>query len=654
MKPALLILLMISFFKEGFAQKPATTSTEKMINESLKNLDPATRKRMLDAMKTDMGRHASSDIASLPSKNDQPIIPSKSISRINALPQKILTDNELALFLKSNFSVVSGKIQASSKDLAGAVINALKLDARNSDPWATAGGGLWIVGENEAALWLMGKASMLFSADANILNTYACFLIQNGGGHLALPILQNLNSHYPGNSTILNNIGQAWFELGDMKNAEKCIDSCLRFFGNHSQGNLTKAVIEESKGNREAATTCAKRSIQQAYSPVKASMLKRLGQTLNADDIHLGQANPEAGYSLGKFMKTDLDFYYSDDDRKALLTRWAGYLEDVSEKISMNNISQQPQSNTNTSVGFNQRTSFLANKANAKVSALFDAYGDFQQRFVDQSTKMDAAFNQKTSQLAANSGAGGDKCDGVTEYKQWAFQYNQRLHQFRTSTLTRARQLIEDLVFALRYACTNDEVFQLQKQQLETEFLGYCSGVGTTPFDFQPGCINCDVLISDCMENKTPTAQPIRNGLPNFDVIHCDIHGSIPLGFGKYSWDCNVERVDIDATVGLIKGKLHYTENWVKGTFNGNSEVVVGKSVGTRAAGPLSVEAVVGGGGFVEFTDKGISDIGVITKAGVEVNGSVPGSRHEVIGLEGRVGWNSGPSVSGSGILSGK
>jgi hypothetical protein len=106
-----------------------------------------------------------------------------------------------------------------------------------------------------------------------------------GGEDLALPILQKLNKEYPGNSTIQNNIGQAWFGLGDLDKAEKYLDSTIKTIAWHPQANLTKAVIQQSKGDKAGAVESLKKSVQGGYSITKEDMLRKLGYKLDGKDI---------------------------------------------------------------------------------------------------------------------------------------------------------------------------------------------------------------------------------------------------------------------------------------------------------------------------------------------------------------------------------
>lgn len=107
--------------------------------------------------------------------------------------------------------------------------------------------GLWLAGKSDLALYVLGKFCAADATNTDNLSNYSAMLSMKGAQHLAIPILNNLNAKYPKNSTLLNNLGQAWFGLGEIGKAEKYLDSAIRIYAYHPQANLTKSLIEESQ-----------------------------------------------------------------------------------------------------------------------------------------------------------------------------------------------------------------------------------------------------------------------------------------------------------------------------------------------------------------------------------------------------------------------
>jgi len=123
-----------------------------------------------------------------------------------------------------------------------------------------------------------------------------------------------------------------------------------------------------------------------------------------------------------------------------LLPQWTGYINGLREKKSANDAADKSAADAAAAAGQSFSgtggvPAFFVAKANAILNRLLDKYQDFQSEYLNQSTEMDLEFNQVTSKLPANAGAGGDKCDGIPDYKTWVYEYNKRLNAFRKKRL---------------------------------------------------------------------------------------------------------------------------------------------------------------------------------------------------------------------------
>jgi tetratricopeptide (TPR) repeat protein len=221
-----------------------------------------------------------------------PLVPKRDSVRIRAIPKKTLSEAELLLFVKKVHGQVENSIPAVEKTPALKIYNETKSKYKSAAVVANAASGCWMLGHWEKALYIMGKVCIDDMSDADNLNNYAAFLVMTGGEQAAIPILEYLNEKYPGNSTILNNMGQAWFGLGDMTNAKKYLNDATSIYGNHSQANGTLVGIYESEGNNEQAIGALKKAIKETYDPEKEHELNRLGINLVYADL------PEFNYPM--------------------------------------------------------------------------------------------------------------------------------------------------------------------------------------------------------------------------------------------------------------------------------------------------------------------------------------------------------------------
>ncbi|MGZ8525654.1 MAG: hypothetical protein ACXWV1_14575, partial [Chitinophagaceae bacterium] len=201
------------------------------------------------------------------------IVPKKDIARISILPKKILSDAELLSFVKIVNIEVEKILPAAEKKEALAIYTETKVKYKLPAAVSSAASGCWMFGHWEKALFLIGRACTDDIPDPDNLNNYAAFLISTGGEQAALPILDYLNKKYPENSTILNNMGQAWFGLGDLDNAKKYFDATITLYPTHSQTNVTLSEIYRSQNDTPRAIAALKNSVSDTYDPDKESQL---------------------------------------------------------------------------------------------------------------------------------------------------------------------------------------------------------------------------------------------------------------------------------------------------------------------------------------------------------------------------------------------
>lgn len=213
------------------------------------------------------------------------LVPGKDVERIKSIPGKILSDSGLYALIRRIHADVEKLIPAAEKDEAARIYLDVKTNLKLTLEVNNAAVGCWIYGHWEKALWLSGKTCLDDVKDPDNLNNYASFLTMIGAEHAAIPILRYLNNKYPGNSTVLNNMGQAWFGLGDIAAAKRSLDSATIFYPDHSLANLTLSNIYLSRGDSVNAIAALRRSLKNGFTVEKAAWLESLGAELDDDDI---------------------------------------------------------------------------------------------------------------------------------------------------------------------------------------------------------------------------------------------------------------------------------------------------------------------------------------------------------------------------------
>ncbi len=252
--------------------------------------------------------------------------PKKNVERINSIPKKALTNSELRGYLLKTEKCVDASFSGEDRQIADKLFSLAKSDP---DTLANIASWLWMMGKYVPAVYTMGKACQIRPNVTN-LNNYSAFLLMMGAEELALPILQKLNRENPKNSTILNNIGQAWFGLGDLDQAIKYLDSTIMIFATHSQANMTKSAIQQSKGDKAGAVQSMKQSIKEAYSPTKEEMLRKLGYIVEGKDLNNSALHlPPDPLGFNKWIETIPPFPKNLEEQMQLAQRWQDFYQNV-------------------------------------------------------------------------------------------------------------------------------------------------------------------------------------------------------------------------------------------------------------------------------------------------------------------------------------
>ena len=261
---SILLLIPGSYAQTKSKEKaPAGNEMDEMMKEAQKELDNMSPedKKLLEGMGVKMP-----SMNSVPQATDQQLqnannisesaIPKKDPGRITRALSVTINDAGMPAYIDKVNTFVTNKMKPDYKERAEEIYQSLSQNSPVSGNPGQSAVAFLIEGKPMLALYILGKACKAFP-DADNLNNYAAVLTNFGAEQLAIPILNNLNKHYPKNSTICNNIGQAWFGLGDIEKANKYIDSTIRIYAYHPQANFTKCLIEESKGNITGAVEAA-------------------------------------------------------------------------------------------------------------------------------------------------------------------------------------------------------------------------------------------------------------------------------------------------------------------------------------------------------------------------------------------------------------
>lgn len=651
---------------------------------SFKTMPKATDKQLADAWDEEMR-----------------IVPKRNDARIQAALQKTVTSANLSASLTTTHAEVL-KVYSDAEKAAAeeAYQYVTRKYAGNALAMANAAVELWMYNKYKAAIYILGKSLIAYPEDLNSINNYAALLTMAGAEEKAVPYLNYLNHSYPNNSTILNNLSQAWFGLGEINRAERYADSTLRFCAWHPQANDLKSRIKESKGHTEEAVSHAKQSIRRGYNRTKEERLRKLGYELNAKDLDYPMKPEPDPMAMGEFSHPD--FPVTAATEVALKPEWMEYrkkLEEMTESIRsqlkdamdrhaefakkrLQHDTRVVQASIQAGQPVGQFISVppFIRKATLKfkemekngikdrVQEAIKKLANYPSVIAQKKKEYEAAMEKLREEDLEQTGEGKPNKDFCPKYADVVTQYlgatNPEYQQLYDDYLHKTRLLWSEELYWYQFAQWPDE-FEITKLTYQANWLGLLHQIKyaeTYFFENRPFCEN-------------PGDNRRHSKLRNFDDINCNYKSKMNLIFGTIEQNCNkIEaklEIDIQGVklldIGVKTDDTNvrdaqdtwdfFTQSFVSCT------IAAGPSIDRHVEfGPLRAEAEVGVKALIEFGKDGITDIGVVAEAEAKVvlapNAIGGKEAHKgefieatMIGVETKFTVNSGFSSEGKGIL---
>lgn len=623
-----ILLLAIPAFTQPKPKQKEKPPTQKEMADMMKEIQAemdgmsADDKRMMDSMGIKMP--SIKDLPNISDKqlaeaweNEARIVPKKDAARIAAIPKPV-TNSKMGAYIAVVQNQLAPVFKPAVIATGNEVYDYIRSTSKNSGEAANMAMGFWLTGKPELALYVLGKVCATDAGDTDNLSNYSAMLSMLGAQHLAIPILNNLNLRFPKNSTLLNNLGQAWFGLGEIGKSEKYLDSTIRIYAYHPQANLTKSLIEESKGNKQQAIEAVKRSIKAAYSMEKENRLDKLGYNLKTSDISWNKPMPQDALGLEKFKWPEYPMNVSESE--LLEPEWNVFIQtcqkeinelEVRQKALENAVEQATGIRTKQLIQAGQQGLMVdplprfAYKAMAKLHPLVDDKDghiafSYQKKWetITNASKETAGFEDVLSaqlkvleeQYEDQFGEGKSNpfdaaCADDTKAKNnYLNSSNSLLRDAFNDLLHFMRNKINNEVYYYQYTMW-PENFELAKVQAKISWLSLIKGQ-TPKFKNKSAW---------CQNRREVQAKNFK--LPDFDDINCQYKSSLNMGCVKMETNC----AQTTTTYGC--GKISFTEkeigqNYVGGTLKVSPKVKAGGD-----AGPLSVEASIGADVTIELDE---------------------------------------------------
>lgn len=677
-----LVLVLVFLYQAAEAQKKPSEKEKEEMEKMIQELDPEEIE-MMGKMGIKIPDMKTLDMAYSVAWEEVPEFPERDETRISLAKKTTLKGNDLKPYLENVHASVSSKLGKT----AVANTHEMLVNVGSNAEKAQIANGLWMVGSTAYAILVLGNAVKSEPENPDYLNNYAAFLTMTGAEESALPILNYLNSIYPKNSTVLNNIAQAWFGLGDISMAEAYLDSTLAIYPGHSQTNLTKSVIAEKKGNEQDAAKALKASIKSGYSQEKERKLNDLGYKvspnelsweppLNEDPLGLVHMNwPKYPQNVfeSEFLEKEWELYRRDIHIRAekLNERISRIIPDY-EKLFENPMSRFAKNMGNegshpiTQMVFSRKIQAwrkyyeeTEGKLNEKI---YDEIVETWNNMPEKLYLIEQKYGEKYQQLIESSGKKIGEGSSEAERRAYCESWNEisngylkevngLLESENNKSIDYWRKKLSREMNYNQYTLMEQEfeLVTLNSQQLWLSLIGGQEVKFTKPCSFF---------------NYDESDDPQPKELADFYDFNCNYKSTLNLFIGTITVECNKMITQLDSKFFKYTMKENLdTDQIIKGSVEFGFDMDLAQA---SKLGPVKAELKGEIYGFIEFDSKGISDVGVKagTKATLGSNlvsdsttkaslGFADDKSTTLIGAEARWGWNSGPSLEGKGILAG-
>lgn len=221
-------------------------------------------------------------------------LPARNNKLLNSLPIRCFNKAELISYLRN----LQKKLSEQLRNEYGTDISDVP-ETSVVQPGAAI--GLWMAGNFDKSVLVCVKAAELQPDNKVLLNNAGGILTSCGLGYFGIPVLEYVLQQQPGNNLVLNNLGQAYLELGDLKKAEQYFLQCIRSYKYYPDANLALAYIHNSWGNKAAAINYAENSLRGGWSTKANNLLTKLKPDAKMIDYVRHRYKQPEYFSMTKF-----------------------------------------------------------------------------------------------------------------------------------------------------------------------------------------------------------------------------------------------------------------------------------------------------------------------------------------------------------------
>ncbi len=640
MKRSFLLFLVALFSIPAFSQKPE--DLQKMQDSMMKMMQQFEKmmkqqpEQLNKVNQQSQGKNNTKNLQhSVVNEEDDLPLPARNSKLLAAIPAKTMSRTEVVAYVSGlQVKLVNQKgnaneiktAQAGMKKYPAAVHHGLAL--------------LFFTKKQEVpALYILCSVIKANPANALAMSNLAAILNHAGFPHKSIPVSKHLLPQAPKSAVVNNNLGQAYFQLGDMENAIRFLSATLSTEPFHIEANATLGYINEARGNAAAAANHYSNSLKSGYNKAAAEGLKRTRPSDDPSDklrmpprMSYPEMDDNLAFSCPSGPVSSYEAAVAFNARMAAETEaWnrarADYEERAGGDMQQNIMSmvRVQGSGRTMAVGLNP----LFHKAQLITAKSYRTYTDELVRIENEFEKWQKEFSIEWAARFkdACNGLDPDACCAkeTSLYNAKNAAYMSRYYRYCEDTWNNARWHYNTIAYWYPYV----KNVPFGARDLITA-RGILLGTAAKLTSVHVVEYTCDRTIE-----RTDTSEK----RDRFGPIDCPVSFKIPLGVGDVTLSC--ESLSVDLGEGIMGG-FEYQFG------SGQTTMYIG--VGVQAeAGILSVEASATQ--FISFdSDFNVTDIGNKLSVGASAMEISPTLGLEGLSASGDVtfGVNSGLNVSSS------
>lgn len=203
-------------------------------------------------------------------------------AKLNQIPQLVTAETYTA-YIQQLHTAISNAVKPNEKKKADDYVTTKKLT--QSKQISNAALAAWLQNAPAASLYLHSKAVTANPSGALYANNFAAFLIMGGLPEKSVPILEYWNKQKPGEATLLSNLGNAYYRLGDVNKAMQYLQQCVQKDTLNPIANKILCLLYLKKGDAKKAEEHATKSIAASYDQEVEKILRQLNKKAKPGEV---------------------------------------------------------------------------------------------------------------------------------------------------------------------------------------------------------------------------------------------------------------------------------------------------------------------------------------------------------------------------------